>query len=168
MWSIAQGQIDVTMGGVGTVVARINPLNDTLSFTTVPGLAAPDGIANAPNGDVTVINLGTGTAERVTLDGCTSFQSVPFGSTALGYDAQGNLFVVNSFTDSITEYGTNGQIIGTLHDDLLDPGFIAFDPADSDPNAVPEPSTWGLVLLGLGVIGWRLRRKRAFATAKAR
>lgn len=32
-------------------------------------------------------------------------------------------------------------------------------------TAVPEPGTWGLMLCGLGVIGWRLRRRAALQTS---
>lgn len=36
-----------------------------------------------------------------------------------------------------------------------------------DVTAVPEPSTWALMLLGFGGIGWQLRRRRSLALAQA-
>jgi hypothetical protein len=29
-----------------------------------------------------------------------------------------------------------------------------------NPAAVPEPATWALMLLGLGAVGWQLRRRK--------
>ena len=34
-------------------------------------------------------------------------------------------------------------------------------------DAVPEPATWGMMLLGFGAIGWQLRRRRNLALAQA-
>src|SRR5205814_9167517 len=58
----------------------------------------------------------------------------------------------------------NGQTITNLHfSSDSPPGTISLikqvriDPA---PGAVPEPATWGLMLLGFGGIGMALRRSR--------
>jgi hypothetical protein len=36
-----------------------------------------------------------------------------------------------------------------------------------NPAAVPEPATWALMLLGLGAVGWQLRRRIRPALAQA-
>ena len=33
------------------------------------------------------------------------------------------------------------------------------------PSAVPEPATWAMMLMGFGLIGWRIRRRRASPAA---
>jgi hypothetical protein len=34
-------------------------------------------------------------------------------------------------------------------------------------DAVPEPATWGMMLLGFGALGWQLRRRRSQVLAQA-
>ena len=34
-------------------------------------------------------------------------------------------------------------------------------------DAVPEPATWGMMLLGFGALGWQLRRRRRHVLAQA-
>src|SRR3954451_15630819 len=51
-------------------------------------------------------------------------------------------------TYTLTVEGTRGAI-GSYG------GNVAFEAA-----ALPEPGTWGLMLLGFGAIGWQLRRRR--------
>ena len=36
-----------------------------------------------------------------------------------------------------------------------------------DATAVPEPATWGMMLLGFGALGWQLRRRRRHVLAQA-
>lgn len=38
---------------------------------------------------------------------------------------------------------------------------IPNEPREPVPSAVPEPSTWALMLLGFGLVGWRSRRTRS-------
>lgn len=38
---------------------------------------------------------------------------------------------------------------------------IPNEPRQPVPSAVPEPSTWALMLLGFGLVGWRSRRTRS-------
>jgi hypothetical protein len=40
---------------------------------------------------------------------------------------------------------------------------VGIDPShhpDPQPNAVPEPATWAMMLLGFGLVGYASRRKR--------
>ena len=34
------------------------------------------------------------------------------------------------------------------------------EPKELPPSAVPEPDTWALMLLGFGLIGWQMRRRK--------
>jgi hypothetical protein len=64
------------------------------------------------------------------------------------------------WTNKITLFGM-GQDNETTH-----PIDIAF-PAVASPGAVPEPSTWGLLILGFGAAGSMIRRRRAPALPSA-
>ena len=40
------------------------------------------------------------------------------------------------------------------------------EPKELVTSAVPEPQTWALMLLGFGLIGWRIRRRKSSGAAK--
>jgi hypothetical protein len=44
-------------------------------------------------------------------------------------------------------------------------GNVSFEA--NQPGDVPEPATWGLMLLGFGAMGWQLRRRRRLTLAQA-
>jgi PEP-CTERM motif-containing protein len=56
-------------------------------------------------------------------------------------------------TYTLTVEGTRGEA-GSYG------GNVAFE---AHPTDVPEPGTWGLMLLGFGAVGWHLRRRRSSA-----
>ena len=60
-------------------------------------------------------------------------------------------------TYTLTVEGTRGEI-GSYG------GNVSFQ---AHPEDVPEPATWGLMLLGFGAIGWQLRRRRSALLAQA-
>lgn len=42
------------------------------------------------------------------------------------------------------------------------------EPRENPPvSAVPEPGTWAMMLMGFGLIGWRMRRRRGVSAAKS-
>lgn len=46
--------------------------------------------------------------------------------------------------------------------------FPTSEPRDELPvSAVPEPGTWAMMLVGFGLIGWRMRRRRGVSAAKS-
>jgi hypothetical protein len=59
-------------------------------------------------------------------------------------------------TYTLTVEGTRGEA-GSYG------GNVAFE---AHPGDVPEPATWGLMLLGFGAIGWQLRRRRSALLAQ--
>jgi len=72
----------------------------------------------------------------------------------------------SSFFEATYAYGTGGlsgtfgtatslgTATGFLYQDYVRPGFYAFE------APVPEPETYALMLAGLGLVGWAVRRKR--------
>lgn len=65
---------------------------------------------------------------------------------------QGGYFAANGGTFSLLAYSTPQQVGG---------GFTA------QISAVPEPGTWAMLLLGFGLVGMALRRRRAPALASS-
>ena len=60
-------------------------------------------------------------------------------------------------TYTLTVQGTTGEV-GSYG------GNVSFE---AHPADVPEPATWGLMLLGFGAVGWQLRRRRSALLAQA-
>jgi hypothetical protein len=63
---------------------------------------------------------------------------------------------------------SGGRLAGSEFDDLTTDGFgagvvfnVVYNPNDVTLSvaAVPEPETWAMLLVGLGLVGWRARRR---------
>jgi len=78
-----------------------------------------------------------------------------------------NLTVTNAFqTFSLTGFSGLSSITFGMPTDGgdADTGYLAFDNLSTHaPGEVPEPATWGLMLLGFGALGATMRRRRALA-----
>ena len=134
----------------------------SIGFDNVYALAADTtgalfGISDASN-EFIRINSGTGLGTLISDIGSTGWfdmaarpeDNVMFLSDA--YTA--SLYTINTTTGAKTltgAYGTASNIAGLA--------FLG--------GAVPEPSTWGMMLFGFGLVGSVLRRRRALATAIA-
>ena len=61
---------------------------------------------------------------------------------------------------------TSGFLVGLVNDvpayNDNGPGGFTVTLAPVIPGAVPEPATWGMMILGLGLVGGVLRRRRPF------
>jgi DNA-binding beta-propeller fold protein YncE len=131
--------------GVGTLIAYSGP-----------GLNGASGLAFDKNGNLYVANAGNNTIEEFnTNDVGTIFASTGLDyPVGLAFDSAGNLYAANMHNNTIEEFNTNG--VGTVFAStgLDDPTYLAFQP-------VPEPSTWAMVAMGIGVVlgGLRLRRR---------
>ncbi len=120
-----------------------NPFTETLSFTN------------------SLAGLYT-----ISLD--TSDAAVNFTSAWLS-DGVNNYALSSAFDDGTFELWTRpSTLIGlgtytlTIMGQTSDSGALAG--TVTIRNAVPEPGTWGLMLLGFGAIGWQLRRRRTSQT----
>lgn len=102
--------------------------------------------------------MGTGTARAARCSGWTRGEPVTvlarFAGTGPGprisysnlvADADGNLYG--------TTYLGGGHSKGTIFR-VSDAGFV------SAAGAVPEPATWGMMILGFGMAGASMRRRR--------
>ena len=90
-----------------------------------------------------------------------------FGDTPLGIPAS----TLGPLGDSLPSFGGGGgspPLIGDTVPPFIGGGAAPANgaslnptPVSSVPSAVPEPETWGLLLLGVGAIGLGSRRRRA-------
>lgn len=159
-------------GDHGALIALLNPADPQLispslggSFTFLIGLLMPgDGsvipLPDAPNG-------GGSTGERFVLGDHTFSVGLTFGpgpvdpGSWVGFNPQpeppgdflGGAFSFAGHADPFM--GFNISIDGSQLDFALAPG------------GVPEPATWGLMLLGFGGLGAMLRSQRRWAAATA-
>ena len=67
----------------------------------------------------------------------------------------------SSFTDALVHAGrhsiaVHGSIVGALVDGTHGGALEV----SHDPPAVPEPTTWAATLLGFGILGFSMRRRR--------
>lgn len=107
-----------------------------------------------------VLDMRVGGSPYFSVDGGTS--SIETFSTGENY---GNGWQASHFgTGNINlmrPYVGDGQSYDATARDLA-----AFDAIGWDVSAVPEPETYGLMLAGLGVIGWVARRRNSSNTTK--
>jgi len=171
-----------------TVLGHTNQSLDGITFTSSQIIGdAPNGQSliaafDAIGGDQTTLNNLTFFATDPTL----GFSRVEFDLTNTanlgdaivvtlsGIDQLGNLFTQN-FTTHLNgqddPVGTNwliatasdGETIQSISFNTPDgTGFSDFRQLRLDfANGVPEPATWGLMLLGFGIIGSQIRRNRS-------
>ena len=94
--------------------------------------------------------------------------SVPgLGASPLGIPAS----TLGPLGDSLPNFGGGGppSLIGNTAPPFIGGGAVPTDAAAPTPApnipaaAVPEPETWGLLLIGVGVIGFAFRRRRRAA-----
>ena len=107
-----------------------------------------DGLAFDRNGNLFVANFGDNTIQEITPNGVSSiFADVNSGLDApvnLAFDEAGNLFVLNVGNNSIEEFDPSGH--GTL---FANTGLGHVQAMAIE--LVPEPSSWALLGLGLGL-----------------
>ena len=74
----------------------------------------------------------------------------------LAFDSAGNLFAASINNNTIEKINSSGTVTVFVNSGLNSPHDMAVQP-------VPEPSTWALLAVGLGVVlgGMRLRRRQA-------
>ena len=98
----------------------------------------------------------TGTA------GANTFSSTITGSVS--GDGIGGVFV--NFDNTAHAFTSNaGPFLVSLNDFSISAGSVG-TPITGQINAVPEPATWGMMLLGFAGIGMALRRRRRPALAQ--
>ena len=137
-----QGQADVT--GI-EMVAGGNP-NDVYLITALDIFLDPNNVYQW----IELSLYGTGTITFTLTD-------------SLGGTFTGFVYDLTSGENKFAFEGINGQSIANLHFDVTGGGITTVKQVRIDtsaPGAVPEPGTWGLMLLGFAGAGFALRRRR--------
>ena len=141
---------------VGTTVScpGADPICNNYTFAKPTTLLA-SGLA------ITLNELGGSSYNPVAFNGI-NFSNLLFddGSLLTGYSLSTNLAGLDAsriaFTSNSISF--NGQGLAFLNS----PYFITLNLLTST-SAVPEPSTWAMMLMGFGGLGFQLRRKRKTA-----
>jgi len=179
--TIATGS-QMSIGGNAQLIGGVT----ASQATSIDFLAMPGSVPGATPGTVTNY-LGTGTFLGQSCSGtCGTINDIT--SLVVG----GSVVPLFSLTDGVTFSLTNitsidrsvsnvlsfqgyGSFGGTLGGDAINPqiGTFVFSTQggtlttfSATAVAVPEPATWGLMLLGFGGIGVALRRRRKPALAQ--
>lgn len=126
----------------------------TCGFTNTFNFLTPDGF-NLANGTLSTSATATSNIDFTSalLNG-TAFSLTPTGMFEFGTLA--NTALVAGANNVLTVSGNNlgnGAFAGTL--------------TFAQVSAVPEPATWGMMLLGFGAVGFSLRRRRLPNMAQA-
>lgn len=99
--------------------------------------------------------LGSSSFAAGSLAGILNFSSVGGVNATVGNDGFG-IFLTQSggFMGNVFYLGFDDQITGQddNHDDLVIRATVS--------QAVPEPATWAMMLMGFGVVGFSMRRRR--------
>ena len=147
------GSFTTTFSDVGEVAGPGGIFTETLTFTTLAGLlgirvnTSADDINAQNDTDLTNIFLSGGsivgqinilpTLSSTDTDEVYRLSALPVTAGEYTLTVQGIPALFNS--------GFTGQVIFTA----------------APTSAVPEPATWAMMMLGMGAVGYALRRKRA-------
>lgn len=150
------GSFTTTFADANMPVDGMGMFTSTLDFTTLAGLLGirVDSSANFSGGpndtDITRVFLtGTGLASPLDL------LPTPYSTDI---DEHYRLY---AFPVDLGSYTLTVQGIPALQNSGFT-GQLVFSAGDvPNPSAVPEPGTWLLLMTGLGVIGFAMRRNRA-------
>ncbi len=176
----------------GATVIDFESATDGLTSLTLSGVTfTPEGsahiqVSTTPNGTNGIINTdesGSRPDFLASISGGASFVSVDLGDYGFdsdtlylrAYDSLSNLLASTSFdfgttegmqTLSVSAAGIDHVVFGGSGVNGSSVYADNFTFTGGGGNAVPEPSTWALMLAGFGGLGAALRRRRAgFATA---
>jgi streptogramin lyase len=159
--AIYDGSLYVADGSPGNTIDEISLSTRHVINPFIGGLNKPNGLAvegssiyevNKGSSQVLDFNAITGGSEGVAVTDAANM----LGSNGLAIDSIGDFYVTDEGDNSVTEYNPAGHLIAVFNSGFTGPNYIATDLA-----AVPEPSTYALLVAGLGALFVICRRKKA-------
>jgi hypothetical protein len=164
-----------TAGGTNGTVTPTITSPSTLEFDTTNGTAGSYSSFFQFNNDSFTSAVFTATASTNPLDGTTVslLQLFTGGTVTSGVYSGGTLVSGGSISGSSNSLTLNNVSLTPNTDyTFVYSGALGKTPGNISGNAafaiaaVPEPATWGLMLLGFGGIGMAMRRRRRPALAQ--
>ena len=113
------------------------------------------------------------TSNTITFDLLTTLNSVGQGSNGAFDSVSLQLFDITNNVPYSTTAGDDFTLFRVTFDSLNNPSFLTYETDDAAFGtpiaasitvvATPEPETWAMFALGLGLIAWALKRKKQSA-----
>jgi len=135
------------------------------SFTSTFNFTTPTGF-NLASADISSVLVGTNTATNIDFTSVT-LNGQNFNILSTGVQEFRNLLnqaLIAGGANILTVNGTVGQVGSTVPANASFAGNLAFA---TQAAAVPEPATWGLMVLGFGMIGSAARSRKVRTSLKA-
>jgi PEP-CTERM motif/NHL repeat len=148
------GGLYVANAGASTIVQLSLPSGTPSPF--VSGVTNPNGLAFLGSD---LLEVNTGSDQILEYNPAGTEIGVFAGSTYLNnahgiaVDSADNVWVTNEGNQTVVEFSSTGAFLGS-YAGFSGPNFITTD-------AVPEPSTWAMMLGGLSALLFLARRKKA-------
>ena len=98
---------------------------------------------------------GTYTANLIANNFFAPFVSLGLGVTETGGPALGSISSPGSFNFDVAQSGSFTAVVGGV----VGAGSIPIGAYGVSIALVPEAETWAMMLVGMGLVGWQLRRK---------
>jgi hypothetical protein len=132
-------------------------------YATTQTIATPG--VTALNTPFTIDTAGLYVASLFDLDIGVPFSFIEFGVSAAGGGTLGSVISGSGSTNFTAIPGNYFANIVAVPGILPGPsGFVA-STFSANVTLVPEPETWAMMLIGVGLVGWQLRRKLRLSAA---